>query len=416
MWNAHGARSTAGVLLGLASVLTASVVYASAPQADSIDDLIAGMGAAERRLLNLHIESAEMWAQEQPQGSSEWKPTPLGAKVEGWYNGKRASKARLEVQEFVSPWEQGASPYVSEAMSIGFDGQYGRLAMHTSGPPGTKGPVKEGRVTPEAPAYMSTLEFAVCTGTALSLYMWDDRVEQKPLSDKLRRWMAAAQKGILSLEISTDQKATGPCVKITARAPGRADETCWVDPAKGYAPVAYEWVGYRKDGTKYVVDSREVTKIEEIAPGIWYPIEGSLTLNASPTTGGPGALRRMSFRVHKAVANDPHFDESVFQVHFPPEYTVVDQVLGVSYVVSQPIPQLESSLDDLASVVAAAATRPEVLPRSGALSSQASRGAATAPAVPAIVSLSRSWVWGGIIILVALSLLLVLRRSRRGVQ
>jgi hypothetical protein len=59
------------------------------------------------------------------------------------------------------------------------------------------------------------------------------------------------------------------CIRVTFGDPNAGHQSYWFDPNRGHALLAYEHINIKSDRTRLTVASDRVTKLEEIAPGIW---------------------------------------------------------------------------------------------------------------------------------------------------
>ena len=112
----------------------------------------------------------------------------------------------------------------------------------------------------------------------------------------------------------------------------RARISYWLDPARGFALLGHDNISIRKDGSEQVSTRIRVTKLKEVTPGMWWPIEA--TLISSPLKPGDPYSRTV-YRASNVVANDPNFDESIFTVPFPDGYLIDDKVSGRKYRVGE---------------------------------------------------------------------------------
>jgi len=74
----------------------------------------------------------------------------------------------------------------------------------------------------------------------------------------------------------------------------------------------------------------KVTKLKEVAPGLWWPTE-AIEESASLKPGEPN--HRTIYKALSIVANDPHFVDNIFSPSFPKGYQVADKLSGKTYVV-----------------------------------------------------------------------------------
>ncbi|MCP4256969.1 MAG: hypothetical protein GY774_05510 [Planctomycetes bacterium] len=297
----------------------------------TMDEVISGIAAAERKLINVRIES-EAFEEQRASSDVPWERTSVSFRSTAWYNCVPRSKARVDVHSEVLRWEQGSSPYGEESYSIGFDGRFGRDVRHAVGPPGQLQPLKKATILDEAPLELRDEWCEFATGVIFSLNFLDSQ-EGNSASQMLTKMREAG----MVFEISRERYQGADCVKLSHI----GGFSLWFDLEHGYAfrgrelcipGASGELVPYKTDIVKLLV---------EAAPGIWFPAE------AFRTTYSPNGKRpeiQLSYRCSQAVANDPKFDEEVFQVPIPSDYIVRDKVSGVVYQKSMAEKLLRSEL------------------------------------------------------------------------
>ena len=97
-----------------------------------------------------------------------------------------------------------------------------------------------------------------------------------------------------------------------------------VDPSKGYTCTQRE--NYDKQGQR---TSRETAKYEEVAEGIWFPVNGQREEYAA----NGSVSRKSTFKSSQIKINDPAFNAGYFDVNMPEGTSVRDEVQGKNYVV-----------------------------------------------------------------------------------
>ena len=305
----------------------------------TLDEVISGIAAAERRLINIRIES-ETFEEQRVSSDVPWERTSVSFRSTAWYNGMPKSKARVDVHSEVLRWEQGLAPYAEESYSIGFDGQFGREVRHAAGPPGQLQPVKQATITAEAPLELRDPWCELATGVMFSLNFLDYQgsISASQLLTKMREAGA-------DIEISRERYQDADCVKLSQM---RGEFSLWFDLEHGYAFRGRELCIPGASGQLVPYKTDIVKRLVEAAPGIWFPAEASRT-SFYPNGKRPDV--RLSYRCSQAVANDPKFDDAVFQVPIPSDYIVRDKVSGVVYQKSMAVELLRSELDKSVDIV-----------------------------------------------------------------
>jgi hypothetical protein len=299
--------------------------------------------AAEKRRYNLKIKS-EMWVETKTNLSDPcetWQQTPVYVSSTAWINGGNPfaehfinDKVRVDVDKEILKWEEGLAPYAESKYSMSFDGRYGRIIYYNSGPMDKASPLKRGEVLPQAPKQLQGGEWTRFTGAEFSISFFfkgrDDTFSN------ICRWASEPNSLAAScFEFTRGEKFEGTeCIKITTKGRKHGQENYWIDPARGFALLGHEWKNILEDGSEQLISFTKVSKLKEVTPGVWWPVEASVVLK--PYGYGSGKLwQRFVYRASDVVANDPNFDESIFTIPFPDGYLIDDKVAGRTYIVGQ---------------------------------------------------------------------------------
>jgi len=317
---------------------TSVVVQAEKPMlplsAEDINVLIPEIKAAEeKRFSNLKIDS-EVWVETKADLSDPcepWQRTPVYTSSTAWFSGGPEGKARVDIHKKVLEWIDGAAPYSETSYSEGFDGRYGRFVMHSSGYNEQTFPAKRGRILPDAPEGLKSGWTKRFTGRAFSLnFFFSD--ENYTFSD-LFRWADDPNTKVISCFTFTREEFQGvQCIKIASKAAEFSRQSYWLDPNRGFALLGHKYTTTLEDGTEVLRNYIEVSKLKEVAAGIWWPTEAS-KVSRPYEPGKP--YRRFVYRASNVVANNPNFDENIFTVPFPDGYLIDDQVAGRKYTVGE---------------------------------------------------------------------------------
>jgi len=298
-----------------------------------VTELAPKIKAVESSLINIKLDS-ETWVETKADLSDPcepWQRTPVYASCTAWFEGHPEGRARVDVHKEVLTWQEGAAPYAESSYSVGFDGRYGRVVHYTRGHSGKTFPLKEGRVFPDAPKRLRTGWCEGFTGRAFSLNFFFTG-ENYMFSD-LFRWADDANTAVpSSFEFMREVFQGVKCVKMASRGTKYSQQSWWLDPSRGFALLGYKWTGVYEDGSERLRKSIEVTKLKEVADGVWWPMEVYMI---SPALGPEKSWERFVYRASNVVANDPNFDESIFTVPFPEGYLIDDQVAGKKYRVGE---------------------------------------------------------------------------------
>lgn len=321
------------ILLSIPAVIQAEEPK-SALSPQELKELAVIIQAVEKGLSNIKIES-EAWEEHSTSASGPWQRTPIYWSSTAWFSGDWSSrrwnadqhtfethiqgKARVDVHKRVLEWQEGLAPYGESSYSVGFDGRYGRMARHTVGHSGKTRPVKEGKLLSEAPR---SLEIIAFTGTRFSLQFCESEIYK--FSKMFELASDPNSKVAEEIKFAREEFEGTECIKISSKF---GNLRYWLDPSRGFALRGKKSIDIFEDGHEELVEFKKVSKLKEVAPGIWWPMEASIV--SRPATGKP--WRRFVYRASNVVANDPNFDESIFTVPFPDGYLIDDKVAGKKY-------------------------------------------------------------------------------------
>lgn len=285
----------------------------------TLDEVISGIAAAERSLMNVKMET-ELFQEERPSSTDPWKRNGVYVNSTAWYNGMPNSKVRVDVHREVLKWEQGLASHAEESYSLGFDGQFGRVVTHKSGAVNDTWDAKEAEILPDAPADLRHQWRDLSTGAAFSLNFLFNR--RNKTTSEMFKIIKQADPSVMT---SRERYQGADCVKISMMDGKRC---YWFDLEHGYAFRGRLQTRTEKDGRKVLSESTVVTRVVEAAPGIWFPAEATQVFSW-PEPDRPDI--RTVFKASQVKANDPSFDEEIFTVPIPPDYLVNDTVSGVRY-------------------------------------------------------------------------------------
>ena len=305
--------------------------------------LISEIKAAERNLFsNLKVES-EAWVETKVSLSDPcefWQRTPIYWSATACFSGNWSSrrwnadqhtferhiqgKARVDVHKRVLEWQEGAAPYRESSYSMGWDGQYGKMTHHTVGYNAKTHPVKEGKLLSEAPTSLETNAF---TGTGFSLQFFEGEIYK--FSKMFELASDPNSEATTELKFTREEFEGIDCIKISSKFDNLM---YWLDPSHGFALRGKKSIDIFEDGREELISFMKVSKLKEIATGIWWPIEAYI-ISRPYESGKP--WQRFVYWASNVVANDPNFDESIFTVPFPDGYLIDDKVAGRKYRVGE---------------------------------------------------------------------------------
>lgn len=314
----------------------------------SAEEVRTNIQEAQRKLLNVRIDS-EAWVEEKPTPSASWERTPIYSSSTSWYNGLPNSKARIDFHKKIVSWINGP-PGVSfgeSEFSIGFDGGYGRTVYHNEGPNDKMYARHAATIESKAPLLLGNQLAGNSTGVAFSVYYC--------FGDNVNEWLTdngsshrSAQELKFQGEIAYENFQGCNCIKISLGNSSKGHDTYWLDPSRGYALLGHELTNTRQDGSEWLIQSLRITKLQEVTPELWFPMEA--VLETGPNQPGE-PWRRLIYKASNVVANDPHFDDKIFTVPIPMGYLVDNKVEGVMYEAGEAPNELLKTLNNLVSEV-----------------------------------------------------------------
>jgi len=313
-------------LLGLSSVLGGENAK-SVLSVQELKEMTPLIEAAEKKPRNIKIES-ESWMETKADLSDPcqlWQRTPIYHSQTAWVDGGPEGKERVDVHKEVNKWINGPAPYGEESYSMSFDGQHGRYIHLAGGPLGQTQPAKKGEIVPERPNRLGHGGYD--SGIHWSLSFFNGEIYR--FSKMFELASDPNSEAASELEFTMEEFEGAECIKIRSRL---YDVTYWLDPSHGFALRGRKSIAKYQDGHEELVEFVKVTKVKEVATGVWWPME-IITISRPYATGEP--WRRFVYSASSIVANDPNFDKSVFTVPFPKGYLIEDKVRGSTYRVGE---------------------------------------------------------------------------------
>ncbi|MBA7676095.1 hypothetical protein ES703_84335 [subsurface metagenome] len=304
--------------------------------------------AVEDALLNVRIDS-NAWVEHGPSSSGPWERTPVCLSSTTYFGNTSSSQARLDIHKIVLEWKDGAAPYLEESYSISFDGVQGRRRAISSSYSGKTFDRDRGFILPEAPIELKSSWYDKMTGVRASLF-FHYRGMPEPFPKRFSTGFEAAAdpNSYLSALAAADPKYLNvkplehkvvfeelggiQCIKAACIPDDSFRQEWWFDPSRGFALLRFDDLRKDQDGNEQLKSSINVTKLEEVAENIWWPMEAYF-VQCPRETDKP--WKRIVYRASKVIANDPNFDESIFTVPFPDGYLIDDQVAGRKYRVGE---------------------------------------------------------------------------------
>ncbi|MEX0884831.1 MAG: hypothetical protein WD009_00190 [Phycisphaeraceae bacterium] len=290
-------------------VLGTHAAAVAAGEGPAFKEVLDRLAEAEGRLANVVVES-EVWEERWKDG--HWERSAMQIKGTVWRLAADAGNMRVDARQ-VLQWINGAAPHFEREFAAAYDGQAGRVVYHAEGPIGHAAKARRAEVFRERPRTLTGPQVSMLGGAEFSIYFYGSD-GHRTLSEVLRH---AADQGA-AFEVADGDDEAGARVDVVLHGPGGRKETWSLAPDRGYALVAYRYTQRDPENGKEVVRrAMEVEALAEAAPGLWYPVEGTIT--------SPGE-RRHRYQAERVAVNDPAFDAAVFELTLPAGYRVRDHV------------------------------------------------------------------------------------------
>ena len=284
------------------------------------------VGQAERRLVNITAD-IEVWSESRANASSTWEKTENDPSLSTtvWMNGLPNSKIRVDIRGEKGIWQKDSGNAVLvRDYALSYDGEYGRKYVSKRALDGEVTYPKEGTVLSSFPGMLDTENIRIATGQRFSMhYFFSDNDSYDSFSGFLEADAEWKRQGKAGYDISAESFQGSECIRISSPPSGSISDSFWLDPNRGFSLIGYERKQTKTDGFEWLVSQIIVTKITEVAAGVWFPIEATLLCGPS----APGErYRRTIYRATGVQANVPDLDEGIYNVQFPPDAHVTNAV------------------------------------------------------------------------------------------
>lgn len=311
-------------ILCLTFLITLNVAYAEQPEsilsAKELKDIVPKIRVAEEQMRNIKIES-EAWVEIKANLNDPydyWQRTPTYISSTAWFDLNHKDKARVDFHQEVIKWENGPAPYLERKYSVSFDGQQGKYINNSAYHSGKAVNINKYSISPGVPHELSSGWYQKMIGIKASSNFHFNS-EPWGFSNYFQK---AAEPNVAvenaKLDFVYQELRGAKCVKMSVKGE-KFHKSWWLDPDRGFALLKHENIRTDKDGNEVMVGSIDVTKLSEVAKGVWWPMEVYF-INAPAGVGN--SWERIVYHATNVVANDPNFDDSIFTVPIPEGYSV----------------------------------------------------------------------------------------------
>jgi hypothetical protein len=291
-----------------------------------IKNLIPVIEKLEKKLSNVYIES-ESWSESKMNPADPWKKTAYYIKGNSWISGLPSSKMRVDVLKETMGRKGAKSANIELSYSVGYNGLIGKRVNRKVQKGTDIKYLKEAEIiTAGRPKELSGRILNSLSGKRFSMPFFFSKETYRSFSKFLR--LATSEEVIAKtpLKFTREEFLGVDCLKIAYADDANNSISWWFEPGKGYALRGYKLVNsINTNGRSWLVSLIKVTKLEEAAENIWYPIEAFEEIG--PSRDGD-SYRRVVYGASKVIANAPGFDEEIFDIDIPEDFDRVYRGCG----------------------------------------------------------------------------------------
>ena len=273
---------------------------------------------AEESMHNFEIEF-EVSVQQRPLSSTsdDWKDSGQYSKVKLLSDGQRKGRIRIDV--FIEKY--GERVINEQSYAISYNGKQGKKLLHGKTVKNKTLEVKEGTILPSR---SDTIRSEMSAGFyAASPFILNllGHGKARNFSENVKGVMDPKVKppSNWSRNIDLVKFENRECVRIEIGATGVVLTTYWLDPARNYAPLAYEYSYWDKEGKEVVGKFRKVLKFKKISDDIWFPIKTQMEAR------GIKSSIRKTITVSEVIINIKELRDVDFDLSIPNDYKIVDK-------------------------------------------------------------------------------------------
>lgn len=299
---------------------------------EKIKGLIANVRVSENTIRNVFVES-EIWQDKKQIRSEEWERTGSYAKSLAWINGLPKSKIRVDVLKDITEPAENNKPFLEAKYSVGFDGMYGRRVWYSRQIGEEVTNINKGEVTVDYPQELLSPKIQCLTGEKFnSYYFFSNNSKVTKFSEFLEQITTEDAIAAKAFKFTREEFLGTECIKISSvQEPTVGRVSYWLDSSKGLALRGYELVNLLKDGREWKISSIQVTKLEEVTDGIWFPTEAFFETSPPEDNSPYSSYQRTFFHVLNMKINSPDFKDSNYEVPFPQGFSIHNEVTGKKY-------------------------------------------------------------------------------------
>jgi hypothetical protein len=295
------------------------MVFANEIRVISVDEfnetMIPAIIKAEQLIQSLEMEFEVSGQQKKPNASLDWKDSGYYAKVRLLSDGKRNGKIKIDV--FLEKF--GTKYVIEKSYSLSYNGKQGRKLLHGKSVKGKTSKAKECTILSSR---SDTIRSAISAGLYANPFILNflSKGPYLHFSEYLEMLMSPeiVSSPEVSRHINLVKFENTECIRVQIEGKGVLRTTYWLDPARNYAPLAYETINW-DEGKETYMSSKKVLKFKKISDAIWIPVK-----TQSETKSDRGGTRK-TITVSKVRVNIKDLEDTDFDLNIPDDYKIVDK-------------------------------------------------------------------------------------------
>lgn len=318
------------ILTVSAFLMCQSIILASVIRTISLDEfnsvIMPEIEKCEKLIKNYEIEF-EISGQQKPlnSASSEWKDSGYYSKVRLLSDGQKKGKIKIDVLEE----RRGLKVTNSKSYSLCYNGQKGKILLHGKSSKGETSEIKEYEILSTR---ADTIKSEVSAGLYEKPFLLKFLAEGTDLSfsEYLKMFMKpeidTSSKVSRKIDLVKFENSESVRIQIEASAiGGGVRNTYWLDPAKNYAPLAYETVSFDENGKELSMTFKKVLEFRKIATDIWFPVKTLFMTKMSRIE------TKKTLIVSEVRVNIEDLEDVDFDLNIPDDYKMIDKTAENSF-------------------------------------------------------------------------------------
>jgi hypothetical protein len=235
------------------------------------------------------------------------------ATVDVWIKNAEGDMARLDVDEKIDSGKQG------KKYTVSYDGHEGITVTHEIIKNGQVYAVKEATKKAEKPSFLESDRMRNMSGIEHTIYY---QFKDQGYSFWQLLAFVDIPRNTLTKDFNISRAMLGDvnCIKIAANT--KTKQNWWLDPAKGYSLVGYDYIVPKPDGQVFVVAAMRVKDFKLLDNGVWFPTHITNEYNPPILAQGQEVVRmKYIWKIISVENSFQNFDED-FKNAIPAGYRI----------------------------------------------------------------------------------------------